>query len=58
MVWIIDNIVQAIGLFGQVATNDPVAPLLLLGAASIFVVAFAVFGVLAVGGVLAALAQD
>ena len=56
MVWIIDNLIEVIVLFGQVATNDPAAPLLLLSALGILVVALGSFGVLALGGVLSALA--
>lgn len=51
MVWVIDQVATALGLFGQVAGNDPVAPLLLLVAASIMAVSVGVFGFLAVGGI-------
>ncbi|AKH96923.1 hypothetical protein [Halanaeroarchaeum sulfurireducens] len=56
MVWIIDNLIEVIALFAQVATNDPASPLLLLSAAGILVFALGTFGVLAIGGVLSALA--
>lgn len=56
MVWLIDNLVEIVTLFVQVAGNDPVAPLLLLGAAGVLTVALGSFGVLALGGVLSALA--
>jgi len=58
MVWFIDNLVEVITLFIGVAGNDPVSPLLLLGSIGILTVALGTFGVLAVGGVLSALAQD
>lgn len=58
MVWIIENLVQALNLFAGVATNDPVAPLLLLVSAGVFVVALGTFGVLALGGILSALAVE
>lgn len=52
MVWFIDNFLEALSVFGQVAGNDPLSPLLLLVAAGILVVSVGVFGVLAVGGVV------
>ena len=52
MVWLIDNLVEALSVFGQVAGNDPLSPLLLLVAAGILVVAVGIFGILAVGGVV------
>lgn len=52
MVWVIDNLVEALSVFGQAAGNDPVAPLLLLSALAILVIAVGVFGVLALGGIL------
>jgi hypothetical protein len=52
MVWLIDNLVEALSVFGSVATNDPLSPLLLLSAAAILVTAIGIFGVLAVGGVV------
>ncbi|MFB6133185.1 MAG: hypothetical protein ABEJ44_07265 [Halanaeroarchaeum sp.] len=58
MVWIIDNLVEVLSLFAQVAGYDPVSPLLLLGSVGILTVALGVFGVLAVGGVLSALAGN
>lgn len=50
MVWLIDNIVEAVSLFARVAGNDPISPLLLLSAAAILAVSVGIFGVLAVGG--------
>ncbi|MFB6082225.1 MAG: hypothetical protein ABEJ67_05330 [Halanaeroarchaeum sp.] len=58
MVWIIDNLVEALSLFGQVATNDPVAPVLLLFSAGVLLTALSVFGVLSLGGILSALAVE
>jgi hypothetical protein len=55
MVWIIDNLVEVVTLFIEVAGNDPLAPLLLLGAIGVLTVALGSFGVLALGGIAAAL---
>ena len=55
MVWIIDNLVEVVTLFIQVAGNDPLSPLLLLGAIGVLTVALGSFGVLALGGIAAAL---
>lgn len=55
MVWVIDQVATALKLFGQVAGNDPVAPLLLLVAAGILMVAVGVFGILAAGGIISLL---
>ena len=52
MVWLVENVLTLLRLFGQVATNEPVAPLLLLVSASILVTAIAVVGYLAAGGAL------
>lgn len=58
MVWIIDNLEMVINLFIGVAGNDPVAPLLLLASVGVLTVALGVFGVMAIGGVLSALAGN
>ena len=52
MVWVIDNLVEVFSLFGQVASYDPVSPLLLLASALLLLVSVGVFGVLAAGGIL------
>jgi hypothetical protein len=52
MVWLIDNLLEAISVFVTVATNDPLSPLLLLSAAAILVTAVGIFGVLAAGGLV------
>lgn len=58
MVWLIDNLVEALSVFGQVALNDPISPLLLLTSAAILVVSVGIFGVLALGGVVDWLTGD
>ncbi|MFB6114288.1 MAG: hypothetical protein ABEJ58_09340 [Halodesulfurarchaeum sp.] len=55
MVWLVEQLVEVISLFGQVATNDPMAPLLLLVSAALMGTAMGVFGFLAFGGIVSAL---
>ena len=57
MVWIIDNLVEVVSLFVQVAGNDPVAPLLLLISIGILGPALGFVGYLAAGGLFAGLTQ-
>ena len=52
MVWVFDNLVDAISVFGQVAGNDPISLLLLLSSVVVLLVSVGVFGYLALGGVL------
>ena len=52
MVWVIDNLVEVLSLFGQVASYDPVSPLLLLASVLLLVFSIGIFGVLAAGGIL------
>ena len=52
MVWLVENVLTLLRLFGQVATNEPVAPLLLLVSVSILVTAIGAVGYLAAGGAL------
>ncbi|MFB6095107.1 MAG: hypothetical protein ABEJ71_01475 [Halodesulfurarchaeum sp.] len=58
MVWLVDNIVEALRVFGQVAGNDPLSPLLLLFALGFLLTAVGVFGWLALGGIIAEIAPE
>lgn len=57
MVWLIDNLLEALGTFGSVAANDPVSPVLLLSSAAILLVSVGILGVLAFGGILSLLTE-
>lgn len=52
MVWLIDNLVTAGELFGTVARTDPLSAILLALGALFVAFSSAVFGYLALGGVL------
>lgn len=52
MVWIIDNLVTAVDLFGTVARTDPLSAILLALGALLVAFSSAVFGYLALGGIL------
>lgn len=58
MVWIISDLVEVVTLFLDVAMFDAVSPLLLLVSVGILAVSIGAFGVLALGGVLSAIAQE
>ncbi|MFB6134082.1 MAG: hypothetical protein ABEJ55_03760 [Halanaeroarchaeum sp.] len=58
MVWIISDLVEVVSLFLDVATFDVASPLLLLFAVGILTVSIGAFGLLALGGVLSAVAQN
>ena len=58
MVWIIDNLVTAGDLFGEVARTDPLSAILLALGALLIVFSTAVFGYLALGGALEPLVPE
>ena len=58
MVWIIDNLVTAVDLFGTVARTDPLSAVLLALGALFVAVSSVVFGYLALGGLLEPLAPE
>lgn len=58
MVWLIDNVTTAIELFGTVARTDPLSAILLALGALLVAASSAVFGSLALGGLLEPLAPE
>ncbi|WP_232687072.1 hypothetical protein [Halobacterium zhouii] len=58
MVWLIDNITTAVDLFGTVARTDPLSAVLLALGGLLVAFSSAIFGYLALGGLLEPLAPE